>query len=60
MIKMQMPKRGKTKNSYSRFDFGHWRTCPVECRQLAALPRRIPQGEDFEFVSDFDIRISDL
>jgi hypothetical protein len=31
----------------------HWKTRPVECRLLAALPRRIPQGENFGFVSDF-------
>ena len=32
----------------------------MECRLLAALHRRIPQGEDFEFVSDFVLRIWNL
>jgi len=32
----------------------------VECRLLAALLRRIPQGEDFVFVPCFGFRISDL
>ena len=32
----------------------------MECRPLAALLRRIPQGEDFVFVSCFGFRISNL
>jgi hypothetical protein len=43
-----------------RFCFGHWNTRPVECRLLAALILRIPQGEDLGFISDFVLRILNL
>jgi hypothetical protein len=44
--------------------FGSLSTCPVECRLLAALLRRIPQGENLRFICnlvlgiwDFEMRI---
>ena len=43
-----------------KFRFEHWRTCPVECRHVAALLGRIPQGEDLEFVSDLVLQISNF
>jgi hypothetical protein len=33
-----------------QYMFGSLSTCPVECRLLAALLRRIPQGENLRFV----------
>ena len=32
-------------------------TCPVECRLLAALLRRIPQGENLEFICNLVLGI---
>ena len=35
-------------------------TCPVECRLLAALLRRIPQGENLEFICNLVLGVCDF
>ena len=58
MTEIQNSKRSHhLKKREFQYMFGSLSTCPVECRLLAALVRRIPQGENLKFICNLVLEI---